>query len=963
MRPTRPHRPWRERAAHQATRAGTAILAAVTAGALLLAPATAAPLPNAVSAAQAHVVSATVNGFTVRHSSAGLTTITWDVVGTLPMGGARPEFAVDGVVVGTPTPTPDRRQLVLTSPGLGDVDPAALSTVAAGRRLDAAGAAEAAQAAESATTDGPAQGASGPLGALAASPLASTAALPVLAADPGARGRYRTRSFGYRLPSMAISGLPRRVEVLGHVVAPVGAPGRRPLVLLLPGRHPTCYNDGEVSIDWPCADGFRPIPSERGYDYLQTLLASQGYVPVSVAANGINGQDDVLDDAGAGARSTLVRHHLDVLAGWAAGTGPKSTTGRTLRGVLDLSKIMLVGHSRGGEGVNRATIDVRASDPYRVVGQVLIAPTDFGRQVAAGVPTTVLLPYCDGDVSDLQGQQYVDQGRSIAAGDNSLKTSVLLLGANHNFFNTEWTPGSAAAPAVDDWFDEGDRACGRHAPTRLSAAQQRSAAAAYVAAAAQTYLSASTTAVKLLDGSPVRAASAGRAVALVEAIGGRRQRLFTAAATDVVAWRGATYAARCPGYVVPDARGTLPATPCSTPANEGSLSPHWLPGSSQPAPQALRVRWTGKGGGATFGPSTPRDVSSAQAVDLRVIADPGQPVPALDVVLTDASGRSQTFAPVRQPQALPRPSTGARFWGQTVRVVLPARTTVDRRHLASITLRPRTTSGRVFVLDAYASRTGLARSSVSVLTLPRLDERDARVVAAVSESGTSTVHVSIPVRGAARSTSRVWVATTSVTDGVATGRAYPLTPGQTSLSVPVTVLADGTFSVDPVAYQVQVTALRDAVTGRYVGTLDVDSVVPAPTLTALEPHVEVHQGETIRWTPRLSAPVRGWWSTDLSFTKPSDGVELTSAQVLRSWSDRYLQTPRAATGAPRPLSGSGATWTLDLSDLVTTATVELPLAAGPAVTSDRLVQVQVEPDGVLLTEPLVLTAAVRAATG
>jgi hypothetical protein len=929
-------------------RALSALLASATAGALLLAPpAAAAPGLGAGAALSRQTPvpagSDSLNGFTVRRAN-GVTTVTWEVAGELPLGGARPELAVDGVVGGAPVPSPDGRRLVLRSTSLGDVDLSALSMVAAGRRLDLAGAHEQRSAA-------------GRVGALARSaPVAGPTA--VVSPDPGARGRYATRHFTYRMPAMTIAGLPRRVEVLGDVVAPVGAPGHRPLVLLLHGRHATCYDGREVSIDWPCAPGFRPVPSERGYRYLQDLLASQGYVTVSIAANGVNGQDDVLDDAGAGARSVLVRHHLDILAGWEHGTGPKSSGGRSLRGALDLRRVMLVGHSRGGEGVNRAAIDVSRTDPYRIAGQVLIAPTDFGRQVAAGVPTTVLLPYCDGDVSDLQGQQYVDQGRSIATGDNSLKTSVLVMGANHNFFNSEWTPGSAAAPADDDWYDDADRVCGAHAATRLSARAQRAVGAAYVAAAAASYLSGSTSAVRLLDGTPVRAASAGRAVALTEAVGGRRQRLFTAAATDVVRGHGATSATRCAGYVLPDPRGTMPDAPCSPAAADASLSPHWLPAASIPAPQALRVRWTAAGGGATFGPSVARDVSSATALDLRVVVDPGQKAPAFDVVLTDATGRSQAFAPMRQPQLLPKPGSGARFWAQTVRVPLPRSTRVDRTRLASITLRPRTSSGRVFVLDAYASRSGLARSTAGVLTLPRLDVRDATVTVGTTDSGTSTVRLAIPVRGTARSTSRVWVDTASVTDGASTGRAYTLRPGQKSLDVPVTVLADGTFSVDPVQYVVSVTALRDAVTGRYVGALDVGSDVPPPTLAALDAHVDVTQGETARWTLRLSAPLRGWFSTGLTFTRPSEGAEVVSTQVLRSWADQHLQTPRSKDGTPRPLSRTDALWTLDLGDLVTTATVELPLS-GLGVGGDSTVQVQVEPDGVVLVEPLVLTATVH----
>jgi hypothetical protein len=265
----------------------------------------------------------------------------------------------------------------------------------------------------------------------------------------------------------------------------------------------------------------------------------------------------------------------------------------------------------------------------------------------------------------------------------------------------------------------------------------------------------------------------------------------------------------------------------------------------------------------------------------------------------------------------------------------------------------------VFVLDAYASRSGLARSRAGVLTLPRLDVRDAKVKVGVTGSGTTTVHLTIPVRGTAKATSRVWVDTASLSDGGSTGRAYTLKAGQTSLSVPLTVISDGTYSVDPVEYLVSVTAVRDIETGRYVGSVEVGSTVAPPTLTVLDAHVDVTQGETARWTLRLSAPVRGWFSTNLSFVPPQSGAELTSDQVLRSWSDAHLQTPRTQHGTPRALSSSGALWNLEMGDLVTTATVELPLSGASSATGDRNVSVQVEPDGVLLTEPLLLTATVH----
>ena len=101
--------------------------------------------------------------------------------------------------------------------------------------------------------------------------------------------------------------------------------------------------------------------------------------------------------------------------------------------------LVLVGHSRGGEGVNAVSMRAPLTADYRIAGQVLLAPVDFGNSTAPYVPTVSVLPSCDGDVSDLQGQRYVDVGRDMASDDTALKSAVMIYGANHNYFNTEWT--------------------------------------------------------------------------------------------------------------------------------------------------------------------------------------------------------------------------------------------------------------------------------------------------------------------------------------------------------------------------------------------------------------------------------------------------------------------------------------------------------------------------------------------
>src|SRR5262249_8187445 len=114
------------------------------------------------------------------------------------------------------------------------------------------------------------------------------------AVDPAARGPYQTQRLKYQRNGLRIVGYPVPIEVLGEVTTPVGSTELMPLVLFLHGRHSTCYRggpDGEPSSDWPCPQGWRLVPSYTGYRYIADVLASQGYLVVSISANGINGQD------------------------------------------------------------------------------------------------------------------------------------------------------------------------------------------------------------------------------------------------------------------------------------------------------------------------------------------------------------------------------------------------------------------------------------------------------------------------------------------------------------------------------------------------------------------------------------------------------------------------------------------------------------------------------------------------
>ena len=335
------------------------------------------------------------------------------------------------------------------------------------------------------------------------------------------------------------------------------------------------------------------------------MLASQGYVTVSIRVNGINAQDFALLDGGADARAKIVQRHLDYWAGIAS-----------VRKV-DLDRVVLVGHSRGGEGVDRAAIQIPLDAPYRIAGQVLLAPTDFASHAAPYIPTVTMLPYCDGDVSDLQGQRFTDTGRDVFSDDTALKSSVLVMGANHNFFNTEWTPGISVAPSFDDWFGPKRQTCGKRTPERLTATEQQSVGTAYVAGAVDLFTRGTPDFLPLFDGTAASVESIGDADARSHALGGGWE-LRRPGVDSVLSPSDGARTQLCDGV---STFGRKPAL-CGRRTEPGS-TPHWPDRgeSGVPTRKFLEVDWnaSGQSGGLTLNEGL--DLRGKR-LTLRTIVDP-----------------------------------------------------------------------------------------------------------------------------------------------------------------------------------------------------------------------------------------------------------------------------------------------------------------------------------------------------
>ena len=119
----------------------------------------------------------------------------------------------------------------------------------------------------------------------------------------------------------------------------------------------------------------------------------------------------------------------------------------------------------------------------------------------------MILPYCDGDVADLQGVHFYDDARYNVPGDLAPKHYILVMGANHNFYNTIWSPSSSPYPGVaDDWLafvpgGSSDPQCGVVGGNRrLTESQQRGTGLAYMSAFFRAYVGGETQFVPVLTG-------------------------------------------------------------------------------------------------------------------------------------------------------------------------------------------------------------------------------------------------------------------------------------------------------------------------------------------------------------------------------------------------------------------------------------------------------------------------------
>ncbi|WP_078381109.1 alpha/beta hydrolase [Sutcliffiella halmapala] len=257
---------------------------------------------------------------------------------------------------------------------------------------------------------------------------------PFIIQPKGLNKWYREWFWGFNLHQAPLNG---RVWMPEEE----SAKGPFPLVLIVHGNH--------NMVDF----------SDGGYAYIGELLASRGYVVASIDQNFLNsGKSGHIgwDNSG---RAWMLLKHLEQWDKW------NKDRNHPLYSRIDMDKIGMIGHSRGGEAVSIATLmneldrfpnnaKISLSFDFSIKSLIGLSPGD-GRFKLGDQPVELnninyltLQGANDSDHVNYLGMRQYERV-NFTGGFDGFKSSIYLYGANHGQFNSDW---EVDQPAPYWWF-------------------------------------------------------------------------------------------------------------------------------------------------------------------------------------------------------------------------------------------------------------------------------------------------------------------------------------------------------------------------------------------------------------------------------------------------------------------------------------------------------------------------------
>ena len=215
-------------------------------------------------------------------------------------------------------------------------------------------------------------------------------------------------------------------------------PGPFPLALIVHGNHNMANY------------------SDPGYAYLGELLASRGIILASVDENFLNSGLFHDPDKQQAVRGWMLLEHLKLWKEW------NQAEGNPFHGKVDMSRIAVMGHSRGGEAAATAAAfnrmkyapedaNIKFDYNFSIKAVVAIAPVD-GQYKPAGQPRWIedvsyltLQGAHDMDVASFDGSRQADHVRYTQPGP-WFAAEIYAYRANHGQFNTVWGNDDAGKP-------------------------------------------------------------------------------------------------------------------------------------------------------------------------------------------------------------------------------------------------------------------------------------------------------------------------------------------------------------------------------------------------------------------------------------------------------------------------------------------------------------------------------------